>query len=144
MNKIRKNGFISYGIISLAIFLMLIVPVFSFAQTSTSQGLIPCGRTPGPDVDPATIHSCGFKDIMTLINKLITFILVYMAVPIAAIMFFYAGFKMVTSGGNPESRGTAKNVFTNAVIGLVIAAGAWLIVKTLLVILGYNDIGTFF
>jgi len=53
-------------------------------------------------------------------------------------MFFYAGLKMVTSGGSAEARGKAKSIFTNAVLGLAIAVGAWLIIRTILSILGYQ------
>ncbi|HTE49056.1 MAG TPA: hypothetical protein VK675_04070 [Candidatus Paceibacterota bacterium] len=133
------------------ILLMLITPVFSSAQTNTSQGLVPCGKvTPsattvnGVAYKAGEVVQCGFNDLMTLINTVIKFILFDLVVPIAAIMFFYAGFELVTSGGSTEKRGVAKKVFTNAAIGLVIAAAAWLIVKTILSILGYKDIGTFF
>ena len=99
---------------------MLVVPVVSLAK-----GLVPdCPST-----------GCGWTEFMTLINNVIHFILFYLVIPIAAIMFFYAGFELVTSGGSTEKRGTAKKVFTNAVIGLVIAAGAWLIIHTILSIL---------
>jgi len=114
------------------IFLMLAMPLVS------SAALIPCGRSPGPGVDPATTHPCEFNDVMALINTVIRFVLFNLAVPIAAIMFFYAGFELVTSGGSTEKRGIAKKVFTNAVVGLVIAAGAWLIIRTILSILGYE------
>ena len=104
--------------------------------SSSAAGLVPCG-TDNP-LTPLTNHDCEFKDALTLINTVIHFILFNLAVPIAAIMFFYAGFKMVISGGNPESKTKAKEIFTNAVIGLAIAAGAWLIIRTILLILGYK------
>ena len=112
------------SLIFLVVFLMLIMPVFSFAK-----GLVPdCDN-----LTPAT--QCDFNAFMTLINNVITFIFLKMVVPIAAIMFFYAGFLMVTSGGSSEAKTKAKGIFTNTVFGLVIAAGAWLIVKTILSIL---------
>ncbi|OGI67861.1 hypothetical protein A2738_03200 [Candidatus Nomurabacteria bacterium RIFCSPHIGHO2_01_FULL_42_15] len=161
MQKIKK--LIIPNLIFVIVFMMLVAPVFSFAQTAIDtdkpdrsfaegKSLVPCGndRTPivkdanGKETGGDIVNPCSFKDAMTLINTVIRFIFIYLAVPIAAIMFFYAGFKMVTSGGSTEARGTAKKVFTNAVLGLVIAAGAWLIIRTLLSILGYKDIGTFF
>lgn len=116
-------------LISLTVFLILVIPAFSFGA-----GLVPCGSAS----DPLTDHPCEFKDVLTLINKVIKFILFDLVVPIAAIMFFYAGFKMVTSGGSTEARSKAKNVFSNTVFGLVIAVGAWLIIRTILSILGYD------
>src|SRR3989344_4581969 len=116
-------------LIPIFIFLILVMPVFSFAA-----GLV-------PECDSVSVPgqcTWGFSEFMKLIDNVIKFILFKMAIPIAAIMFVYAGFELVTSGGSTEKRGTAKKVFTNAVYGLVLAAGAWLIVKTLLSILGYN------
>jgi hypothetical protein len=131
-------------LISLAIFLMLVMPVFSFAQTNDTdtpdpdflagKSLVPCGHA----INGVISNPCSFKDAMTLINGVIRFILFKMAVPIAAIMFFYAGFELVTSGGSTEKRGLAKKVFLNTVIGLVVAVGAWLIIRTILSILGYD------
>jgi hypothetical protein len=111
--------------ISLVIFLMLIMPVVSLAD-----GLVPCDNSAG--------NLCDFKQLMNLVNTIIHFALFYMAIPIAAIMFAYAGFELVSSGGSTEKRGLAKKVFTDAVIGLVLAAAAWLIIRTILLILGYD------
>ncbi len=111
-------------LISFAVFLILVIPVFSFAY-KLGDPIIPCGTT----INPAP---CNFQAFITLINNAIGFIFLGLVVPIAALMFFYAGFELVTSGGSTEKRGIAKRVFTNAVIGLVIAAGAWLIVKVIL------------
>ena len=75
---------------------------------------------------------------MALINRIINFIFKYLVLPIAAIMFAYAGFNMVISGGSSESRSKAKSIFTNTVFGLVLALAAYLIISTLLHILGYD------
>lgn len=131
-------------IIFIFLFLILMMPSFSLVRAQEGwPGLVPCSNTPdNGNISPSDL--CDFDAFMKLINIVINFILFYMAMPIAAIMFFYAGFKLVTSGGNSEARGKAKNIFTNAVIGLVLAVGAWLIIKTILSILYYKDIGTFF
>ena len=142
MSKITKI------VIHLFLFLMLIAPVFSLAQTPpvTEGGLVPpCGKTlqtafrvNGITYQAGQVVPCGFNDLMTLVNSIIQFILLKLAIPIAAIMFFYAGFKMVTSGGSPESRTQAKSIFTNTLLGLVFIAGTWLIIKTILSVLGYE------
>src|SRR3989344_4526482 len=125
-------------VIYIFIFSMLIMPVFSFAQTGW-KGLVPCSNsTTAVDGNVTPAEPCDFNAFMTLIDTVIHFILFYMAVPIAAIMFFYAGFLMVTSGGSSESKTRAKSIFSNAVFGLVFAAGAWLIIMTILSILGYE------
>jgi hypothetical protein len=117
-------------LIFISIFLMLIMPAFSLAADTP---LVPCGT----EANPAP---CDFNALMALVNTVIHFILFYMAIPIAAIMSAYAGFLMVTAGGEAAgARTKAKSIFTNALIGLVIACAAWLIIKLILSILGYNE-----
>jgi amino acid transporter len=110
------------------IFLLLVMPVFSFAAVSVG-GLVPC--------DNSATQPCNFTALMSLINKVIDFIFKALVVPIAAVMFAYAGFLLITAGGG-EGKTKAKKIFTSAVIGLLFAAGSWIIVKTLLSILGYK------
>ncbi|KKQ20794.1 MAG: hypothetical protein US33_C0012G0007 [Parcubacteria group bacterium GW2011_GWC1_36_9] len=143
MQKIKKFVIINCAFV--IVLMLLIVPVFSFAQTDdkdipdpdfqAGKSLVPCGHA---DEKGVINNPCSFKDALTLINTVIKFILFKLVVPISAVMFFYAGFLMVTSGGSTEARGKAKNIFSNAVYGLVIAAGAWLIIRTILLILGYK------
>ncbi len=98
------------------------MPVFSYAAS-----LVPCV---GAD--------CNFNALLNLVNTVLRFILFDMVVPIAAIMFAYAGFLLVTSGGSSEAKTKAKDIFTNAVFGLIIAVAAWLIIHEILSILGYE------
>lgn len=124
--------FLIYFLPTLLLFLVLLMPSISF-----SAGLVPCQTeaNPGP---------CDFNAFMSLIHKVMNFIFLKLAIPIAAIMFAYAGVLLVTSGGSTESRSKAKKIFTDAFTGLVLAAGAWLLVKALLMVVGYKDLGTFF
>ncbi len=120
-------------LISLAIFLMLIMPVVSLA----AGGLVPCTNTPVSGVVPDK-DKCDFSAFLMLINGLIHFALFDLAIPISAIMFCYAGSLLITSGGSTENRGKAKDVFTNTVKGLVIASAAWIIIHTFLSILNFK------
>lgn len=118
MQKIKKI------IISLSVFLILIIPVISFAVNTP---LVTC------------YNNCGFKELMDLINRIIQFILFDMVLPIAAIMFAYAGILLITAGGNTSSARTkAKDVFKSGVLGLGLALGAFIIIRTLLSIIGYE------
>ena len=99
------------------------MPVFSLAA-----GLVPCD----------TAEACNFDALIALVNKVINYILL-LAIPIAAIMFTYAGFLLVTAGGESAGAKTkAKTIFTNAVWGLIIALAAWLIVKLILTTVGFS------
>jgi hypothetical protein len=109
----------------LIIFLLslFVLPLSSFAQ---GTGLVPC------------TDNCGFNDLLTLVNTFINFILTRLAVPIAAIMFAYAGFLLVFSGGESSKRTKAKDIFINVAIGLVFVAACWLIIHTISSIVGYD------
>ena len=123
MTKIKKF------IVPLIVFLMLITPAFSFSANE-GTGLVPCDNV---------AKVCDFTQFMNLINTVIKFTFEKLVVPIAAIMFAYAGFLLVTAGEEVASARTkAKNIFMNALIGLVLAAAAWLIIRTILSILGYD------
>ena len=66
------------------------------------------------------------------------FLIFVIGVPIVTLSFAYAGFVMVTSGGNPSKKDEAKSMIGNAVVGLIVLLGAWLVVRTVLVIFGYT------
>jgi hypothetical protein len=117
MNKVKKLFPFLSG------FILMALPAVSFGA-----GLV-------PDCSP----NCQWNDLLEMVNRVINFFLFSMVVPIAAIMFFYAGLLLVTSGGeSSEAKTKAKSIFLNTVIGLVIAIAAWLIITTLLSILGYD------
>ncbi len=107
------------------IFLAILLPAIAYGQT----GLVPCNGSTTP---------CNFNTLMELINRGIQFLLFDFSIPFAAILFAYAGFILVTSGGSDEKRTQAKKIFTNVALGLVIALAAWLIVETILHALGYE------
>lgn len=113
--------------INLLVLFALISPLLVSAQEDT--GLVKC-------FDGA---KCGWKELIGMINGIINFLLFKMAIPIAAIMFFFAGFKMVTAGGEAaHAREQAKSIFSNTVFGLILATASFIIIKTILSILGYE------
>src|SRR3989344_8543030 len=103
----------------LLVFAILLLPTMSFAYSLGEPLVPPCGQ------DVAT-DKCGWNQLLGLVNNVITFALVYMTVPIAAIMFAYAGFLMITAGEEAAGAKTkAKDIFLNTVVGLVLALAAW-------------------
>lgn len=113
------------------ILFLLILPIFIVPFLSLAQGdsLVPCDNV---------TENCDFNKLLELVNKFLNFVVIGLAVPIMAIMFCYAGFLMLTSGGKEESRTKAKRIFGNVAVGFIIAAGAFIIVKFILNLLGYD------
>ena len=103
--------------------MFLALPVFSSAK-----GLVQC----------ETSDTCNWTALLSTVFEVTKFVLYSLVLPIAAIMFAYAGFKLVTSGGNAGAKETAKTIFFNTVLGLLFALGAWLIVGLILSTLGWD------
>ncbi|MCX6751656.1 MAG: pilin [Candidatus Nomurabacteria bacterium] len=99
------------------------------------SGLVKCGLS---DANGKVENPCGFYDILTLINTVVHFVIFDLVLPIAALMFAYAGFELITSGGETSKREKAKSIFTNVALGLVIVLAAFLIIQTILSIVGYD------
>lgn len=139
LNKLNINQFTSISngmknfLLSFFILSVLVVPVFAFAYTyNNTTGLIPC--------DGSANSPCDFNALMSLVNNVIGFVLFYLAMPISAIMFAYAGFLMVTAGESAsEARTKAKGIFLDALFGLIIALSCWVIIHSILEIFGYQQ-----
>ena len=91
-----------------------------------------------PLVPDCPIDGCGFNEVMILINSVINFLLFTIATPLAALIFVYAGFKLITSSGDPGKLTDVKNILKNAIFGYLIALAAWLIINTILTMLGFE------
>lgn len=98
--------------------------------THASGLLVPCGGPGEPQ--------CEFLHLIVLANNIIAFLIKYLALPIAIVMFTYAGWLLMTSADSPGQRATAKKIILNVIFGLVIAVAAWVIIKTILTTLGYT------
>lgn len=72
-------------------------------------------------------NNLGLDDIVKLIVNLIHIALAIAGVA-AVIFIIIGGIKYITSAGSPDGTKSAKNTLTNAVLGLVISAAAYLIV----------------
>lgn len=101
---------ISACVIFAAVFLVL--PSNTFAQ-----GLAPA----------CAGDACTFTDFIDFIIGIIDF-LIRIGVPIAIILFSYAGFLYLTSGAKPAQRSQANNIFVSVFVGFVIMLSAWLMV----------------
>lgn len=103
---------------------LFIIPIFLFGlltQSVSAQGfdLIVCD---GPD--------CTFEDLITLAQRVIR-ALILVSTFLAVIAFIYAGFLLLTSGGNEPKKNLAKEVFRKVLIGYLWILAAWLLVYTI-------------
>ncbi len=114
-----------------SILFLLFLPYSARAQT----GLVPCNGTKE--------SPCDFNALLMLVNNLLDFAIL-IAMPIAAIMFAWAGFRYLTAGGDTWRIQETHEIFKKVGIGLLVVLSAVLIVKTILVALGNPDVIPFF
>ena len=109
--------------------------IFPFVTFATST-LIPCGFDRNEDHiikdTPGNHEECDFKDLVTLAQNVINYLIIDIAAPLAAIMFAYAGFLYVTNRGNEGQVTQAHDIFLYVFWGLVVALAAWLVVNFIL------------
>lgn len=117
-------------------------PLFSVVQQKIIKtGIAPnCGYNLGQNADgtPGGGRICGFGDLITLVQNIIEYIFI-LVIPITAIVFAYAGYLYLTSGGNSGKREKAKLAMINVVIGVIVIMSAWLIVTLIVNSLGASD-----
>lgn len=85
----------------------------------------------GNNVDCTPSGAGGTDAIGTLARNVVN-IFSFVVGAIAVIMIIYGGFRYITSGGDSNSVGSAKNTLIYAIIGLIIVALAQIIVSFVL------------
>ena len=126
-------------------FLPVLVGIISFAGVASAQSfnLMVCGvDTNGDGVVTSRNpnEQCTFADIMELAQNVIT-ALILLSSFLAVIAFIYAGFLLMTSGGNETQKTRSKDIFKKVFIGYLWILSAWIIVYTITSLLqnqGFN------
>jgi hypothetical protein len=83
---------------------------------------------------------CGWRDIILLINRIIKF-MVYIAASLSAVAFAYAGFLYMTAFGSSGKIEQAHGIFKKTFMGILFVLMGWLLVSTLLTVLGATKPG---
>lgn len=126
--KQRLFSLISLVAVSSLIFINLIIisqPLVTHAQASGAvleiqNGVNSTADTEGIGLPGGTAESLAGQIINTLLAFLGVFFL---------ILTIYAGFLWMTAGGDEKKTAKARQILTNAVIGLIIIAVAYLLVN---------------
>lgn len=109
-----------------------------FAADATSGPIVSCNSPEG-----VGITSCTICAAVTLGQNIINFAIV-VAMPIAAILFAYAGLLYMTSGINAAQITRAHTIFKSAAIGFIFVVAGWLIVDTLIHQVFLRNFDTYF
>ena len=118
-------------------FVMLVVialPIVVAAETN----LVFC-NTGKPDASGNFSTNCGFPELIDLAQRFINFLILKIAIPVAAVSFSYAGYLILTAAGNSGQVAKGKEVFVKVGIGLMWMLAAWLVVDLILTALLSNS-----
>ena len=91
-----------------------------------------------PELPPSNPNSCNIPKFFQLMNNVMEW-LVIIVTPIAGVLIIWGGILIMTAGGAPGNIERGKSVIRGSVVGLVIAFGAWIIMRTILEALGVNS-----
>ena len=84
-------------------------------------------------------NQCKPSDLIFLIERIINFLLAW-AWLVAIFYVMWAGYNMITAGGNSEAIDSAKTTFRNAIIGFFLIMGAYLLINWLVgLLVGVSD-----
>jgi hypothetical protein len=136
---------------NLVIFFLAVIVfgfVFSFAVADAQSqvgkdpgwsGIVPCGRSSGTAAENAPCTLCHF---IIGFQRLVQYGL-YMVITLALVGIFFAGVMYIISSGDEGMMTNAKGFLKASLIGFAVTLGAWLIVSTVLWILGasQNNLG---
>jgi hypothetical protein len=97
------------------------------------DGLVPCDG-----------NDCTVNSVIQLLDNLMNFFFQTLLLPIFVVMVMYLGVSYLTAEGKPGQHAKVLSMAKHMVLGLVLMLCAWLIVHTILSILGYTDTLGFF
>ncbi|MBI2475976.1 MAG: hypothetical protein HYV67_01925 [Candidatus Taylorbacteria bacterium] len=127
-----QRGTIFVGAIAIVFSLFAAAPLVAAAQSP----IVPCGYASnavdaqGQPINAAFKHDCGWADLVKLVGN-ITNYLIILGAAFSAVAFGWAGFLMMTAGGEMSKIEQAKSIFGKVLIGFLIMLSAWLIVHAI-------------
>jgi hypothetical protein len=128
-SKFKIIGFNFFAIVLIFSLFYLLFPVISHAA------LVPCGRSDQGGT------MCTLCDFIIGIKGLIDYGFVIMVI-VGLAMVTISGVVYIVSAGNTEMMTTAKGLLKNALIGFALILGAWLIINTVMWVIGTKgDLG---
>lgn len=98
--------------------------------TPTYNGLIACAG-----------YDCDFNSLINTINRVVNFLIFFIAFPVAGVVIAWAGVLLITSGGSASKKEYAKSVVWHVIAGIVVALLSWAIIKLILIVFGYTPTG---
>jgi len=107
-------------------FAIILFCFFILPMLASGQGLVPCDT------------GCTLNHFFIMLGNIYNFIVRVIAAPLATLAIIIGAFFMMTSAGDPNKFARGKQILILAVIGMLLAFGSSLLIRTFLSILGYQ------
>lgn len=136
--KINKKNIIVFFVLFLT-FVFFLAGSFNYASAAKETGgLVPCGH-----YDPELTSEQNFQNRCTLCHLIVGIngIIIWgrtILIVVALTAITAGGVMYIVSAGNEEMMQTAKNIIKQALWGVVIVLGAWVIINTTMWILSVS------
>ncbi len=112
--------------------------LFLISEITQAQGIVPCGQPGAP--------RCELSHIFVLILNVYNYVLI-IATSLAGLGIVIGGILIMISGGGavsipgvaagPNLYSTGTKIISGSIFGIVLIWGAWLIINTVLLAIGY-------
>ena len=145
MTKNKKTNLIILSIISLIFISVFIGGNVSAVHTcqcpcvsEETGGLVPCGRySDNPETSWDERQPCTLCQLFLMLKLILEFLL-KLALIIVILFIIISGLLYIFSLGSPEMLTRAKSALTRAIAGFAIIFLAWLVINTVMNVVGWN------
>lgn len=125
---------IRWGVNLLALAVALSAPLVAFAG-GLPERIVTCSGAIAANGQ----NACTLCELANTAQNILN-TAIYILVVLSAVLFAWAGFKMLFSGGDTGEYAAGKRIFGNVIIGLLILLCGWLVVDvTMRTLVGDND-----
>lgn len=115
------------------IILIVLLVLFIIPQTVSAFSLVPCGRSEDdpdtPDINET--ERCTLCHIFIMLQIIINGISIAI-LAWAVIYITIGGITIMVAGGSPDKASQGKRMITYAIVGIIIAFGAWFIINVIM------------
>lgn len=123
--------------------LLFLVSVPIFASASKMPDIFPQGYWADKGLLYCSSGGCTFDDLIQTVLNVVSFGITLALFVAAPILFGWGGIMILISGASPDKQSEGKKIITGTVIGILIVLTAYLMIKTLVGLLGITNIGGF-